>query len=77
LHKLDLDHKIIETNNNGEETGIKRLKIVIPDIIILDLNMPKINSTQCLQILKDRRLSKIHSSDYLLTSNNHKDVLEC
>jgi DNA-binding NarL/FixJ family response regulator len=69
-----LDHKIIA--NNGEETGIKRQNSN-SDIIILDLNMPKINGIEFLQILKADDYLKYIPAIILTTSNNHKDVLEC
>ncbi|MBY0487422.1 MAG: response regulator [Flavobacteriaceae bacterium] len=77
LHKLDLNHKIIEANNGEEALTILKDKIVIPDIIILDLNMPKINGIEFLQILKADDYLKYIPAIILTTSNNHKDVLEC
>lgn len=77
LQKLDLNHKIIEANNGEEALTILKDKIVIPDIIILDLNMPKINGIEFLQILKADDYLKYIPAIILTTSNNHKDVLEC
>jgi len=44
LSTLKMNHKIIEANNGEEALEILKVKDIIPDIIILDLNMPKINS---------------------------------
>ncbi len=77
LKTLDLNHKIIEANNGEEALSILKDKEIIPDIIILDLNMPKINGIEFLQILKNDDTLKYIPAIILTTSNNHKDVLEC
>ena len=77
ISKLGLSHKIT-TANNGEE-ALKRLSISekLPHIILLDLNMPKINGIEFLNILKnDSRLMHIPTV-ILTTSNNNRDLLEC
>jgi CheY-like chemotaxis protein len=50
-------------------------KEVIPDIIVLDLNMPRINGIEFLRILKKDDYLKYIPAIILTTSNNH--VLEC
>lgn len=77
LSSLGLNHKIIEANNGEEALGILKVKDTIPDIIILDLNMPKINGIEFLKILKSDSYLRYIPSIILTTSNNHKDVLEC
>ncbi|MCZ8089612.1 MAG: response regulator [Flavobacterium sp.] len=77
LNTLGLNHKIIEANNGEEALAILKVKEIIPDIIILDLNMPKINGIEFLQILKADDYLKYIPAIILTTSNNHKDVLEC
>jgi CheY-like chemotaxis protein len=77
LSTLGLNHKIIEANNGEEALEILKIKNTIPDIIILDLNMPKINGIEFLQILKNDSFLKYIPAIILTTSNNHKDVLEC
>jgi CheY-like chemotaxis protein len=77
LNTLGLNHKIIEANNGEEALTILKVKDIIPDIIILDLNMPKINGIEFLQILKEDEQLKYIPAIILTTSNNHKDVLEC
>ena len=76
LNTLGLNHKIIEANNGEEALAILKVKEIIPDIIILDLNMPKINGIEFLQILKADDYLKYIPAIILTTSNNHKDVLE-
>ena len=77
LKTLGLNHKIIEANNGEEALSILKDKEIIPDIIILDLNMPKINGIEFLGILKNDEYLKFIPAIILTTSNNHKDVLEC
>jgi CheY-like chemotaxis protein len=77
LSTLGLNHKIIEANNGEEALEILKVKKTIPDIIILDLNMPKINGIEFLQILKNDSYLRYIPAIILTTSNNHKDVLEC
>jgi CheY-like chemotaxis protein len=77
IKTLNLNHKIIIANNGEEALSILKDKEFSPDIIILDLNMPKINGIEFLQILKADEYLKYIPAIVLTTSNNHKDVLEC
>ena len=74
---LNLNHKITEANNGEEALNLLKQKDNLPDIILLDLNMPKINGIEFLRILKaDERLRYIPTI-ILTTSNNKRDLLEC
>lgn len=74
---LDLKHTIIEANNGEEALHLLEKKDELPDIILLDLNMPKINGIEFLKILKkDEDLMHIPTI-ILTTSNNQRDLLEC
>ncbi len=77
LNTLKMNHKIVEANNGEEALEVLKLKNTIPDIIILDLNMPKINGIEFLRILKDDAFLRYIPAIILTTSNNHKDLLEC
>ena len=74
---LKLKHTLNEAKN-GEE-GLKFLedKSNIPDIILLDLNMPKINGIEFLRIIKADDNLKHIPTIILTTSSNQKDLLEC
>ncbi|WP_348822811.1 response regulator [Flavobacterium aestuarii] len=76
LKNLEQVHKIIEANNGEEALEILKNKIIIPDIIVLDLNMPKINGIEFLSILKADDVLKYIPAIVLTTSNNHRDLLE-
>jgi len=74
---LQLNHRIIEANNGEDALMLLEQKDNLPDIILLDLNMPKINGIEFLKILKaDERLKYIPII-ILTTSNNQRDLLEC
>jgi CheY-like chemotaxis protein len=46
LSTMNVKHKIVEANNGEEALAILKVKEIIPDIIILDLNMPRVNGTE-------------------------------
>lgn len=74
---LESKHKITEAKNAEEALAILETKENLPDIILLDLNMPKINGIEFLSILKqDPDLQHIPTI-ILTTSDNRKDILEC
>ena len=77
LKTLNLNHRIIEANNGEAALDILKVKEITPDIIILDLNMPKLNGIVFLTILKNDGVLKYIPSIILSTSSNHKDMLEC
>lgn len=77
LSNLQFNHTIIEANNGEEALKLLNLKDQMPNIILLDLNMPKIDGIEFLSGLK-----KIDSFSHiptvvLTTSSNYKDLKEC
>ena len=77
ISKFESKHKIIEANNGEEALKILEVKDNLPDIILLDLNMPKINGIEFLSILKNDETLKYIPTIILTTSNNQRDLLEC
>ena len=77
VSSLKLNHKIVEANNGEEALAILEKKDELPDIILLDLNMPKISGIEFLSILKKDAVLKYIPTIILTTSNNQKDLLEC
>lgn len=77
LKSMNLNHKVIEAGNGEEALHILKDKHIVPDIIVLDLNMPKINGIEFLSILKADEVLKYIPAIILSTSNNHRDVMEC
>ena len=76
LKSLSLDHKIIEATNGESALDDLNKKESLPDIILLDLNMPKMNGLEFLKILKDDDVLKFLPTIILSTSSNHKDLME-
>ncbi|MGB3152945.1 MAG: response regulator [Maribacter sp.] len=77
IAKLSLNHKIIEAKN-GEEALVKlNNATVLPDIILLDLNMPRMSGIEFLTILKADKTFKYLPTIVLTTSQNRADLLEC
>ena len=76
ISKLGLSHEIIEANN-GEEALEVLNNGVTPDIVLLDLNMPKMNGIEFLRTLKADDKLKYIPSIILTTSSNQKDLLAC
>lgn len=77
LSTLGLNHKITKAYNGEEALEILKNKNDIPDIIILDLNMPKINGIEFLKILKNDKYLRYIPAIILTTSNNHREILDC
>ncbi|MEO1030376.1 MAG: response regulator [Bacteroidota bacterium] len=74
---LNLNHKITEANNGEEALKILEDKSNLPHIILLDLNMPKINGIEFLKILKADDQLRYIPTIVLTTSSNQRDLLEC
>lgn len=74
---LNLNHQIFEANNGEVALELLKDHSALPDIILLDLNMPKVNGIEFLRILKNDDRLKYIPTIILTTSNNQKDLLEC
>ena len=77
VSSLKLNHNIVEANNGEDALKILEKKDELPDIILLDLNMPKINGIEFLSILKKDDVLKYIPTIILTTSSNQNDLLEC
>jgi CheY-like chemotaxis protein len=71
-----VDDYDLSLSNNGKEAFFEIDK-EIPDLIILDLNMPDINGIEFLTILKNDDELKHIPIIILTTSNNDRDISEC
>ena len=77
ISSLGLNH-IINVANNGEEAlEILEDNQQWPDLILLDLNMPRISGIEFLMILKNSEDLKHIPTVILTTSDNQKDIEEC
>ena len=70
-------HNVVECHNGFDAIQILTVEGMIPDIVILDLNMPKVNGIEFLTLLKNDERLKYIPAIILTTSNNPKDIYEC
>ena len=71
LLELDGDIEVIAEAENGEEC-LQKLLTVKPDVLLLDINMPKMNGLEVLKTLKDAK-SKVKV--LVLTVHNETEYL--
>jgi CheY-like chemotaxis protein len=74
---LDLKHNIRVANNGEDALQTLEDKSKFPDLILLDLNMPKVGGIEFLSILKKNDNIKHIPTVILTTSDNQKDLEEC
>jgi CheY-like chemotaxis protein len=77
LSKLETKHTLIEAKNGEEALEYLESGKSLPDIILLDLNMPRMNGIEFLGILKEHKKIKYLPTIVLTTSENRDDLLEC
>ena len=77
ISKLEMPHDIIEAKNGEEALDLLKDSSSLPDLILLDLNMPRINGVEFLKILKNDAFMRFLPVVILTTSGNRNDVLEC
>jgi len=77
ISSLNLGHSIAVANNGVDALEILQGNTDLPDIILLDLNMPKINGIEFLTILKKNSLLQHIPTIILTTSANRKDIVAC
>lgn len=77
IAKLSYKHEIMEAKNGEEALKILYKKDKLPNIILLDLNMPKMNGIEFLKILKNDNELRYIPTIILTTSSNPNDLLEC
>lgn len=76
ISKFQSKHKITEAKN-GEEAMEFLKGGNLPDIILLDLNMPRMSGIEFLSILKADDKLKYLPTIILTTSENRIDLLKC
>jgi CheY-like chemotaxis protein len=72
----DFDNYTFAFASNGKE-AFSKIDEEIPDLIILDLNMPDTNGIEFLTIIKANEDLKHIPVIILTTSDNDKDISEC
>lgn len=76
ISNFESKHQIIEAKNGEEALEILKSGD-IPDIILLDLNMPRMSGIEFLEILKQDEKLKYLPTIILTTSENRADLLTC
>ncbi|KPM31180.1 Response regulator receiver domain-containing protein [Croceitalea dokdonensis DOKDO 023] len=74
--KFDSKHDIIEAKNGEEALDILQ-NGDLPDIILLDLNMPRMSGIEFLQVVKADDKLRYLPTVILTTSENRVDLLRC
>lgn len=70
------NHNIILAENG--EVALETLdQIESPNLIVLDLNMPKVNGLEFLQVLKSNQKLKYIPILVMSSSNNRQDIKKC
>lgn len=77
LKSINTIHNIIEAKNGEEALYILSNNTIIPDIILLDLNMPRMNGLDFLKQIKEHTNYQHIPIIILTTSKNKKDLLSC
>lgn len=76
IAKMETKHVITEAKNGEEALAILN-NGPLPDIILLDLNMPRMSGIEFLTILKADARLKFLPTIILTTSENRVDLLKC
>lgn len=74
---LKLNHTLYEAKNGEEALKFLEDKSNMPDLILLDLNMPKISGIEFLKIIKANEELLHIPTVILTTSSNQADLIEC
>lgn len=73
LEEVDRDIKLLSSNNAEDALKVLRARQVEPDVIFLDLNMPRIDGWECLKLLKQsEHLSEVPVIIYSTSENGLK-----
>jgi len=74
---LGFGNKIIEANNGEEALEMLEKGENLPQLVLLDLNMPRISGIEFLSIMKQDERLRFIPTVVLTTSSNQRDLLEC
>ncbi len=69
-------HTIVEANNGERALDLLNTE-ELPNFIVLDLNMPKMDGIEFLKILKSKKELKFIPIVIMSTSNNYNDIKQC
>jgi CheY-like chemotaxis protein len=77
LSKVEIKHNIVKATNGEEALEILNSGQKLPDIILLDLNMPRMSGIEFLEVVNDDIILQYLPTIILTTSENRADLLRC
>lgn len=77
LNSINVNHLLTQMEDGEKALAYLKNTQVYPSIILLDLNMSRMNGIEFLKIIKSDEVLKYIPVIILTTSNNKKDMLEC
>lgn len=77
LSVIDEPHELIEVHDGEQAIRLLSQGYWVPDIILLDLNMPKMSGGEFLSQLRMDSNLKFIPTIILTTSSNQRDLQEC
>jgi CheY-like chemotaxis protein len=77
LNKGGFKNKVLEATHGEEGLALLESSKVLPDLIFLDLNMPRVSGLEFLKAVKENDRLKHIPCVIITTSSNNKDLLEC
>ena len=76
IEYLGMNHEVLEAENGEIALDSIRQEEINPDIVLLDLNMPKMNGLEFLAIVRNDESMRHLPIIILSTSNNNRDLME-
>lgn len=76
IKKAGFENQVFETTNGEEALESLTKNQKLPDLIFLDLNMPRVNGLEFLKIIKANEQLRHIPCIVITTSNYDKDLLE-
>lgn len=76
IENLGMNHEVLEAENGEIALDSIKQEEINPDIILLDLNMPKMNGLEFLAIVRNDESMRHLPIIILSTSNNNRDLKE-
>lgn len=76
IENLGMNHEVLEAENGEIALDSIKQEEINPDIVLLDLNMPKMNGLEFLAIVRNDESMRHLPVIILSTSNNNRDLME-
>ncbi len=76
IENLGMNHEVLEAENGEIALDSIKQEEINPDIVLLDLNMPKMNGLEFLAIVRNDESMRHLPVIILSTSNNNRDLIE-